>query len=145
MPSLKRGGPNIVKVQLHRQQCRWNTLIDSIWDCMRTTNLPPDKFARLMEYFQLNLDETCVMANDGHLYIIAGHCSKMEKRLNNDSIIFLKTTRIGNAAGSEGSWILLYKGKTHQNNSLSDKNLVEKHVHYAKKQMKVLMNNNCEL
>jgi hypothetical protein len=41
------------------------------------------------------------MANNGHLYILAGHCSKMEKRLDNLRISPI-AIGIGNAAGSEG-------------------------------------------
>jgi hypothetical protein len=58
----------------------------------------------------------CVIANDGHLYIIVGHHGKMDKRLNNLRIS-LTAIRIGNAAGSDGPWSL-YKGRTHKNNSL---------------------------
>jgi hypothetical protein len=93
---------------------------------MRTANLPPDKFASLIEHFQLNLDETCVMASDGILHIVARHRSKMEKRSDN-SRLSLTAIRIGNAGGSEGPWIFLYKGRAHQYRSLSENNLVQKH------------------
>ena len=134
LPRLKRFG-RVVKAQptttkrsqiTVQQQFRWHTLIDSVWDRMRTTNLPTDKFESLIEHFQLNLDETCVMANDGTLHIVAGHRSKTEKR-SDDSRLSLTAIRIGNAGGSEGPWIFLYKGKAHQYRSLSDKNLVSRH------------------
>jgi hypothetical protein len=93
---------------------------------MRTTTPPTDIFDSLIEHFQLNLDETCVMASDGTLKIVAGHHSKMEKR-SDDSRLSLTAIRIGSAGGSEGPWIFLYKGKAHQYRSLSDKNLVKRH------------------
>jgi hypothetical protein len=84
------------------QQLRWYTVVDTTWDRMRITNLPLDRFAKLIEHFQLNLDETCIMANAGSLFIIASQAkSKTEKR-NHDSRISLTAIRIGNAAGNEG-------------------------------------------
>ena len=91
---------------------------------MRDTNLPPDSFVNHMEDFQLDLDEICIMANDGSLMIIGGSDRKKHENRLDESRLSLTLIRIGNAAGNEGPWIFLYKGKSNPNKSISDAVLV---------------------
>ena len=109
MPGLKRSG-RVVKAQptttkriqiTATQQIRRHTLVDDIWERMRETNLPPDSVVNHMEHFHLNLDESCIMANDRSLMIIGGHERKKHKKRLYDSRLSLTLIRIGNAAGNE--------------------------------------------
>ena len=73
LPDLKRNGRIILaqsttteRSQINReQQLRWHFLIESEWEFMRTNNIPKPLFASVHEHFQLNLDESCFMCNDG--------------------------------------------------------------------------------
>ena len=67
---------------------------------MRDTNLPPDSFVNHMEDFQLDLDEICIMANDGSLMIIGGSDRKKHENRLDESRLSLTLIRIGNAAGN---------------------------------------------
>ena len=40
------------------------------WEDLRRKNSPCDIFIRYAHYFQLNLDETCFLCNEGELKII---------------------------------------------------------------------------
>ena len=77
-----------------------------------------------MENFHLNLDEICIVENDGSLMIIGGsNRKKHEKRLY-ESHLSLMLIRIGNASGNEVPWIFIYKVNSNPNKSLSDSALV---------------------
>ena len=52
------------------QQYRWHMMIEAEWGDMRRTNSPCDIFIRYAHCFQLNLDETCFLCNEGELKII---------------------------------------------------------------------------
>ena len=58
-----------------------------------------------MEHFQINLEESCIMANDWLLIIIGGCDRKEHEKRLDDSQLSLTLIRIGNAAGNEGPWI----------------------------------------
>ena len=45
-------------------------MIEAEWEDLRRTNSPRDIFIRYAHYFQLNLDETCFLCNEGKLRII---------------------------------------------------------------------------
>ena len=106
------------------QQILWHTMVDNIWDRMRETNLPPDSFVNHMDHFQLNLDEICVMANDGSLMIIGGRDRNKHKKRLDDSRLSLTLIKVGNADGNERPWIFIYKVKSNPNKYLSDMALV---------------------
>ena len=119
MPSLERGG-QIVKAQptttkqsqiTVTQQLRCSTLVDDVWHRIQETNISPDIFVNYMEHFQIFLDESCIIANDGSLMIIGGHDRKKHEKKLDNSRLSLMLIIIGNAAGNEGPWIFLYKGK----------------------------------
>ena len=57
------------------QQILWHMLVDDVWDRIQETNLPSDSFVNHMEHFQINLDKSCIMENDGSLVII-GECDR---------------------------------------------------------------------
>ena len=53
-----------------KQQLRWHNTIQNVWEDYRLFNQPTDKFLELQHYFQLNLDETCIMGSLGSLKIV---------------------------------------------------------------------------
>ena len=52
------------------QQYRWHMIIEAEWGDLRQTNSPCDIFIRSAHSFQLNLDETCFLCNEGEFSII---------------------------------------------------------------------------
>ena len=47
------------------QQLKWHYLIKSEWEHLQSFNLTSDKFTKLQENSQLNMDEACFLCNDG--------------------------------------------------------------------------------
>ena len=101
-------------------------MIEAECEDMRRTNSPRDIFIPCAHYFQLNLDETCFLCNEGELKIIGDNDKpRHDKNCRNlrFSITFL---RVGSAAGVKGTVIFLEKGtKVHPR--LRGKNLVTKY------------------
>ena len=117
MPGLNSGG-QVLKSQSTAtkkshitvtKQLRWHTPVDDVWEKMQETNLPPDSFVNHMENFQINLDESCFMENDGSLMIIGGSNRKKHENRLYESHISIMLIRIGNDYGNEVPWIFLYK------------------------------------
>ena len=87
LTGLKRGGRVVTaqsttteRSQINcEQQLRWHFLIESEWNFMRNANKPSTLFDNLHEHFQLNLDETCFMCNDGILKIIGSKDKKISQ------------------------------------------------------------------
>ena len=78
LDKLKKGG-RVVSAQATttersqinvEQQLRWHYLIENEWDYLRKNNEPVSQFISLQEHFQLNLDESCFVCNDGVLKIL---------------------------------------------------------------------------
>ena len=77
-----------------------------------------------MENFHLNLDEICIVENDGSLMIIGGRKRKKHEKWLYESHLSLMLIRIRNGDGNEVPWIFLYKVNSNPNKSLSDVSLV---------------------
>ena len=135
IPGLNRGGqvvkshPTTTKrIQITvTQQLQWHMLVEDLWDRMRETNLPPDSFVNHMEHFQLDLEESCIMANDGSLIIIGGYDRKKHEKRVDDSLLSLTLIIVENYSGNEGPWIFLYKVKSNPNNDISGVALFSQH------------------
>ena len=63
------------------QQYRWQMMIEAEWEDLRRTNSPCDIFIRYAHYFQLNLDETCFLCNEGELSIICDNDKTRHKKI----------------------------------------------------------------
>lgn len=120
LQDLKRGG-RVVKAQKTTtkrccinaaQQLRWHGLIESIWEEQALLNLPAEDFMGVRAHFMLNLDETCVMASDGNLKVIADGSRKKQEKNSDDNRDSITIVRVGNAAGNAGPQIYLAKGKS---------------------------------
>ena len=47
-------------------------MVEAEWEDLRQTNSPCDIFIHDAHFFQLNLDETCILCNEVELKIIGG-------------------------------------------------------------------------
>jgi hypothetical protein len=56
-----------------------------VWDGHRLFNQPADKFLELQHYFQLNLDETCIMGSFGSQKIVGSAEVKKHERTIDDN------------------------------------------------------------
>jgi hypothetical protein len=106
------------------QQLRWHGLIESVWQDQARLNLPSEDFDTKKAYFMLNLDETCVMANDGAVHIIGDAKKKRHDKIMDDNRGSITIVRIGSAAGCEGPQIFLAAGKTMEVKALNNLELL---------------------
>ena len=104
---LKKGG-RVVTAQLTTsershvtigQQYRWHMMIEGEWEELRRTNVPRVLFQRLAPYFQLNLDETCFLCNDGILRIVGDKERRHHDKNVADGRFSITVLRVGSAAG----------------------------------------------
>ena len=118
-PLLKKGGRvcSAQKTTTSRtqvtieQQYRWHTLIDQVWEKQEETNLPSEEFNPVRAHFQLNLDEECVMGNEGTVKVIASIFGKKVQKNMDDYRGSVTVIRVGSAGGGEGPIIFLCAGK----------------------------------
>ena len=93
---------------------------------MRRTNSPRDIFIRYAHFFQLNLDESCFLCNEGELKIIGDNDKPRHDKNCSDSRFSITVLRVGSAAGVNGPVIFLAKGtKVHPR--MRGNNLVNKY------------------
>ena len=119
LTGLKRGGKVVTaqsttteRSQINcEQQLRWHFLIESEWEFMRSVNTPSSSFVNLHEHFQLNLDESCFMCNDGILKIIGAADKRHHDKNTSDSRVSITVVRCGNAAGANGPVVFLTTGQ----------------------------------
>ena len=96
------------------QQYCWHMMIDAEWEDMRRKNSPRDIFIRYAHYFQLNLDETCFLCNEGELSIIGDNDKPRHDKNCRDSRFSITVLRVGGASGVNGPVIFMEKGtKSH--------------------------------
>lgn len=93
------------------QQHRWHTTIDKCWEKQEEVNQPEDEFKKLHAYFQLNLDEECVMGSEGTVKVISSIFGKKVQKNMDDFKGSISVIRVGSAAGIEGPVIFLCAGK----------------------------------
>ena len=84
-------------------------MIAAEWEDMRRTNSPRDIFIRYAHYFQLNLDETCFLCNEGELKIIGDNNKPRHDKNGSDSRFSVTVLRVGSEAGVNGTVIFLAK------------------------------------
>ncbi len=91
------------------QQLCWHNTIQNVWEDHRLFNQPADKFLELQHYFQLNLDETCIMGSLGRVKIVGSAEGKKHKRITDDNREAITIVCVGSAGGHSGPWIFLVK------------------------------------
>ena len=101
-------------------------MIEAEWEDLQRKNLPHDIFIRYAHYFQLNLDETCFLCNEGKLKIIGGNDKPCHDKNCSDSRFSITVLRVWSAAGVNGPVIFLEK-ETKVHPRLRGNNLVIKY------------------
>ena len=105
---------------------RWHFLIRSEWAILRTINQPQIEFPKLHAHFQLNVDESCFVCNDGILKIIGDKEKKYHDKNVSDSRVSITVVRTGSAAGGHGPVIFVVTGTT-INCNFSSKRLIDEY------------------
>jgi hypothetical protein len=116
------------------QQSQSNNLIDSVWEDLGRLNknadgcdiLLSEDFEMLHPYFQLNCDESSMLANLSGLKVIGADEIKQHIKNSDDSRVLITALRVGAASGMIGPMRLLANGETMMSQSLSDYNLIHK-------------------
>ena len=93
---------------------------------MRRTNSPRDIFIRYAHYFQLNLDETCLLCNEGELRIISDNDKPRHEKNCSNSGFSITVLRVESAAGVNGPVIFMVD-RTKLHPRLRGNNLVTKY------------------
>jgi hypothetical protein len=115
LKELKRGG-RITKAQktttkrsqiTMEQQLRWHTAVDHVLKEMQRLNLPSDEYEKVQAHFVGNVDETCMLGNDGTIKIIASRSRSKTEKNTDDFRKSITIVRSGVAAGTSGPWIFL--------------------------------------
>ena len=90
-------------------------IIEAEWGDLRWRNSPRDIFICFANYFQLDLDETSFLCNEGELRIIGGNDKPRHEKNSSDLRFSIPFLRVGSVAGVNGPGIFLAKGtKLHQ-------------------------------
>lgn len=124
LPNLKGGGKTVIaqntttaRSQIRvESQLRWHYMIDAVWTAVKKFNcLPPGDqrrpFQDVMEYFWLNLDETCIRCDDNGIRVV-GARGRITSKRGADSKVSITILRVGSAAGIDGPIIFLVEGKS---------------------------------
>jgi len=109
------------------QQLRWHTTVDDVFQQLKKLNTPDGygvDYEDIAEHFFGNMDETCFQANaDGSVKVIASSSKKKTEANRDDCRTSITSVRIGNAAGDQGPFVFLAKGKTNDRTCLSKRNI----------------------
>jgi len=116
------------------QQWRWHSTFDSVYlEMCRLNTTPPDgattttavDFNDVCHHFVGNIDESCFQANaDGNVKVIGSIRKRKTEANRDDCRASITSVRSGNAAGNQGPFIFLAKGKKNDMHpSLNPKNL----------------------
>ena len=118
LESLKNGG-KVVTAQpttnkragiTVEQQLRWMETIEYAAAELRRLNKPSNVFKELEEHFWGNLDETCLMSNEGTVKVVAAAEKRKIEKVMDDNRISITAVRVGFASGQQGPVVFLAKG-----------------------------------
>ena len=85
------------------------------WDQLRK-----EEYNKIADNFTVNLDESCMMASDGTVKVVANTNKKKTEKNKDDCRDSVTVVRVGSAANVGGPRIYLAKGKELISRSLSD-------------------------
>ena len=101
-------------------------MIEAEWEDLRRKNSPCDIFICFPCYFQLNLDETSFLFNEGELKVLGRKYKPRHEKNCSGSRFSITVLRVGSASGVNGPVIVLAKG-TNMHHRLGGINLVTKY------------------
>ena len=84
------------------QQYLWHMMIEVEWEDLRRKNSPYNIFTRFSHNFQLNLDETSFLYNEGDLKVIGRKYKPRHDKNFSDSRFSITVLQVGSAAGVNG-------------------------------------------
>ena len=126
LTQLKRGG-RVTTAQAtttkrsaitKEQQWRWHLLYDTTFAELKKLNELDGTgvtFDEVSEHFVGNIDESCFMANqDGSVKVVASAAKRKTEANRDDCRCSITSLRSGNAAGDQGPFIFLAKGKRNE-------------------------------
>jgi hypothetical protein len=93
------------------QQLRWHTIVESSLQELYRLNQPHEEFKQLIDYFSGNLDESCLMAANGKIHVVASKSKNKTEKIADDCRDSITTLRTGFASGEQGAYFFLAKGK----------------------------------
>ena len=82
-------------------------MIEAEWGDLRRTNSPCDIFIPYAHYYQLNMDETCFVCNEGELRIIGNNDKPHNDKNCSNSRFSIKFLQVGSAASVNGLVIFM--------------------------------------
>ena len=91
------------------------------WD-----QLEKEDYNKIVDNFTVNLDESCMMASDGTVKVVANANKKKTQKNKDDCQDSITVVRVGSVGNIGGPRIYLAKGKELQSRSLSD--MVKNHI-----------------
>ena len=106
-------------------QLRWHLILDTVWNEVKRFNVLPTgstktQFENVWEYFWLNLDKTCIVADDGNVCVLSEKTREVTAKRMSDSKFSITILRVGSAAGCDGPIIFLVKGEKIECEALKD-------------------------
>ena len=118
LSKLKAGGKvkkaqktTIKRTQIHvEQQLRFHTTIDSTWEELKRLNQPSEEFEAIKEYFMGNLDEACLMASGGKVFVVASKAKNKTEKIADDCRDSITSLRVGFSSREQGAYFFLAKG-----------------------------------
>ena len=81
------------------------------WEDLRRKKSTRDIFIRFSHYFQLNLDETCFLCNEGELKIIGSNNKPLQEKNCSDSGFSITFLWVWSAVGVNGPVIYTERGQ----------------------------------
>ncbi|GFH45620.1 hypothetical protein CTEN210_02094 [Chaetoceros tenuissimus] len=94
------------------QQLRWHENIEYCFNELDRLNQPSIEFQALKAHFIGNVDESCFLASDGKVRVIASSAKKKTEKITSDTRDSITSIRGANAAGEQFPFLFLLKGKT---------------------------------
>ena len=90
------------------------------WDVSKMTSSEIVEHFKLVDYFTLNLDKTCMAGSEGELHIIGSKEKKKHEKNVADSRESITSVRVGSAGNVDGPRFYLAKGKEIEMSAFKD-------------------------
>ena len=93
------------------QQLLWHTTMYSSIDELKRLNQPNERFVDVIEYFIVNLYESCLMSANGKIYVVSSSGKNKNDKISDDCRESITTVRSGFTSGQQGAYFFLSKVK----------------------------------
>ena len=93
------------------QQLQWHTTLDSAIDELKRPNQPNDEFVNFIEYFIGNLDDPCIISENGKIYVVVSSGNNKTEKISYDYRESVTKVQMDFASGQQREYLFLEKGK----------------------------------